>query len=78
LYAKNSSEFKQEDRYNQAITFSDQFAEKYPNSKYLKEGCRFEKGIANTALNRNKQVLAEALNDAKHARKLAKKDSAKP
>src|ERR1700749_430935 len=34
-YAEHSSVFKQEDRYNQAVTFEQQFAEKYPQSKYL-------------------------------------------
>jgi outer membrane protein assembly factor BamD len=74
LYARNSSELKQEDRYNQAITFSDQFAEKYPNSKYLKEDAGLKRD-SEYGINRTKQVLAEALNDAKQARKLAKKDS---
>ena len=43
MYAKNSSETKQEERYNQAITFADQFTEKYPTSKYLKEATTYKK-----------------------------------
>jgi outer membrane protein assembly factor BamD len=37
LYAKNSFENKQEERYNEAISMYNEFAEKYPSSKYLKE-----------------------------------------
>jgi len=37
LYAKNSLETKQEERYQEAIEEYDRFAEKYPKSTYLKE-----------------------------------------
>ncbi len=37
LYAKNSFEIKQEERFNEAISMFAEFAEKYPSSKYLKE-----------------------------------------
>lgn len=37
LYAKNSFEVKQEERFNEAISMFTEFSEKYPSSKYLKE-----------------------------------------
>jgi outer membrane protein assembly factor BamD len=37
LYAKNSLEIKQEERFNEAIEEYDRFVEKYPKSTYLKE-----------------------------------------
>ncbi len=52
LYAKNSLETKQEGRYNEAIQEYERFAEKYPNSTYLKEAQQLkensEKGIEDT------------------------------
>ncbi|WP_207535554.1 outer membrane protein assembly factor BamD [Desertivirga arenae] len=37
LYAENSLETKQEERYTEAVTMADEFAEDFANSKYLKE-----------------------------------------
>jgi len=74
LYAKNSQEIHQQERYEQAITFADQFTDKYTGSKLLKDAATLKKdsqdGIADA-----KHVLAQALTDAKLARKLARKDS---
>ncbi|MEJ7560475.1 MAG: outer membrane protein assembly factor BamD [Pedobacter sp.] len=36
-YAKNSTEIRQEDRYNEAITYANEFLESHPESKYLTE-----------------------------------------
>jgi outer membrane protein assembly factor BamD len=75
-YASHSREDKQEDRYTQAITYADQFNEKYPNSKYGPEAKTFAKdsqrGIQNA-----KRILAEALSDYKVAKKIAEKDTVK-
>ncbi|MCJ8210661.1 outer membrane protein assembly factor BamD [Mucilaginibacter sp. RS28] len=75
-YAQNSLENKQQDRYEQAITFADQFLEKYPQSKYLREAQTLKKdgqqGIENA-----KRVLAAAANDEKLAKKIATKDTTK-
>jgi outer membrane protein assembly factor BamD len=75
-YAKHSSEFSQEERYGLTMTYADQFAEKYPKSKFVADANRYKKysqdGIANT-----KRVLAEALTNEKLAKKIAKKDSVK-
>lgn len=74
LYARNSQELRQEDRFEQTITLYNQFLEKYPNSMYLKEAADLKKdseaGIRNV-----KRVLADAANDEKLMRKLAKKDT---
>lgn len=74
LYAKNSSEFKQEERFTAAMTYADQFTEKYPESKYLKEAAGLkkdsERGIA-----QNKIALVEINSDIAKARKAAQKDS---
>lgn len=37
LYAENSFENKQEERFNEAISMANEFKEKYPSSKYSKE-----------------------------------------
>lgn len=42
LYAKNSFEEKQEERFLEAIQLSNEFAENYPSSKYLKEAEQFK------------------------------------
>lgn len=43
LYAKNSFEEKQEERYLEAIQLSNDFADNYPSSKYLKEAEQLKK-----------------------------------
>jgi outer membrane protein assembly factor BamD len=52
LYAKNSLETKQEERYQEAIDEYERFAEKYPKSTYLKEASDLKqdaiKGIEET------------------------------
>lgn len=58
MYAKNSYPNRQEDRFNEAIGYYNEFIEAYPNSKYAKEAKQLkddsEAGIANA-----KKVLAE-------------------
>jgi len=50
FYARNSIEYRQEERFNEALSMFTEFAEKYPSSKYLKEAQGIkkdaEKGIA--------------------------------
>jgi len=43
LYAKNSFENRQVDRYNEAIAMYTEFAEKYPSSKFLKQAQALKK-----------------------------------
>jgi len=76
LYAKNSSDFKQQERFEQAINYADQFAEKYPASKYLKETASLKKD-SQFGITANKALLAELATNGKLARKIAAKDTAK-
>jgi outer membrane protein assembly factor BamD len=76
LYAKASAEYLQEDRYTQAITYADQFTEKYPKSIYLTQIAALHKD-SQTGINKAKEVLTEAATDEKLARKLAKQDTVK-
>lgn len=57
LYAKNSLETKQEDRYNEAIEEYNRFVEKYPNSKYLDDANELKKDILN-GIEETKKILA--------------------
>lgn len=75
-YAENSLETKQEERFDQAITFCNQFTDKYPQSKYLREAQAYKRDSENGIQNA-KRVLAQAVNDEKLARKLATKDTTK-
>jgi len=74
LYAKHSSEYKQEERFNLASSFEQQFADKYPTSQYLREAQSLKKDSDRGAAEA-KRVLAQALTDQKLAQKLAKKDT---
>ncbi|HEY2581101.1 MAG TPA: outer membrane protein assembly factor BamD [Mucilaginibacter sp.] len=74
LYAEHSNEFVQEERYNLDINFAQQFIEKYPASKYLKEVQQFKKDSENGIIE-TKKVLAEAMSNQKLAKKIAKKDT---
>jgi len=73
LYARNSAEFRQEERYTQVMAYADQFAEKYTTSKYSRDAADYrkdsERGIANA-----KRVLANLQAEGKLAKKMADKD----
>ncbi|RCH55404.1 outer membrane protein assembly factor BamD [Mucilaginibacter hurinus] len=74
LFAQNSLETKQEERYTQAIEYADQFTEKYNESKYLDETADLrkdsERGIVNA-----KRILAQAAFNPKKAKEIAEKDT---
>jgi outer membrane protein assembly factor BamD len=74
LYASHSNEFVQEDRFNTDIVYAQQFIEKYPSSKYLKEVQQYKKDSENGII-QTKKILAEALTNEKIAKKIAKKDT---
>jgi outer membrane protein assembly factor BamD len=73
-YAHQSREYKQEERYTQAITFADQFVDKYPKSIYLSQAQKLKKDSA-TGIQDVKRIIAEANANDRIARKLARKDS---
>ncbi|HEY5326075.1 MAG TPA: outer membrane protein assembly factor BamD [Mucilaginibacter sp.] len=75
LYSEHSSEYKQEERYNLAISYAQQFIEKYPASKYLKDAKQYIKD-SNQGKEKTKRILAEAFGNPKTAAKItAKKDT---
>ncbi|MDB5155339.1 MAG: outer membrane protein assembly factor BamD [Mucilaginibacter sp.] len=73
-YAHQSREYKQEERYTQAIGFADQFTDKYPKSGYLSQAQKLRKD-SQTGINSAKRIIAEAAENEKLARRLMKKDS---
>ncbi|MFS2188619.1 outer membrane protein assembly factor BamD [Mucilaginibacter sp. Mucisp84] len=73
-YAYHSFETKQEDRFNQAIAYADQFAEKYPNSKYLHETQAYVKD-SQQGIKQAQRLIAEAMSNERTAKKLLKKDT---
>ncbi|MGZ3823187.1 MAG: outer membrane protein assembly factor BamD, partial [Mucilaginibacter sp.] len=73
-YAKHSSDFKKEERFTQALTFEQQFAEKYPTSKYLAEAVSLKKD-SEQGIVRAKRVLADYANTEKYLRRFEKKDT---
>jgi len=73
-YAHESREYKQEERYTQTITDADLFVDKYPKSVYISQAQAVKKDSQSGILS-VKRVIAEAANNDRLARKLAKKDS---
>jgi outer membrane protein assembly factor BamD len=59
LYAKNSYEIRQTERYNTAIGYYQSFVDHYPASKFLKEAQQLKKDFDN-GLIQTKRILAEA------------------
>ena len=75
-YSEVSSEHRQEERFNQTISYADQFTEKYPSSKLLKDAAAYKKD-SERGIVEAKKVLAELAYDPKLAEKVAKKDTIK-
>lgn len=73
-YAQHSNVFKQEDRYNQALNFEQQFVEKYPQSKYMADAVSLKRDSEN-GIRETKNTLARIASDAKYARRFEKKDT---
>lgn len=59
LYAKNSFENRQEARFNEAIQMADEFIEKYPQSKNVKNAQQYKKDSA-TGIEEARKILAAA------------------
>jgi outer membrane protein assembly factor BamD len=71
-YAKNSYETRQEDRFNEAITYADEFIEAHPESKLL-ENAKALKKDSETGITNAKHFLAEiAKNEAKYKAMMAR------
>lgn len=73
LYALNSSEYRQEERYAEAISFANDFLKNNPDSKYVKEATKLkDNSIKNTA--ETKKTLAEWAELQKEALEKMKKN----
>ncbi|RYY34426.1 MAG: outer membrane protein assembly factor BamD [Sphingobacteriaceae bacterium] len=74
LYAKNSLNLKQEERYALAITYADEYLEKHPAGKHVKDTQNYKEdsveGIENV-----KRLIAQASINPKKAKELAQKDT---
>ena len=79
MYAKNSFEIRQEDRFNEAIGYYNEFIEAYPNSSYAKEANQLkensESGIVNAKKILAEQAAAIAKYDAFNKKTEKKKDT---
>lgn len=62
-YAKNSYEFKQEERFNEVIQLSDEFSEKYASSKYIKDTAHLKKDSEKKISDVKKLLATEAPKD---------------
>lgn len=58
MYAKNSYPNRQEERYNEAIGYYDEFVEAYPNSKFIKEAEQLKQD-SEAGIVAAKKILAE-------------------
>jgi outer membrane protein assembly factor BamD len=74
LYADHSRNYSQVERYTQALSFEQQFAEKYPSSKYLNAALSLKKDSERGIVFAKRQLEEEA-NNIKLARRFAKKDT---
>lgn len=74
MYATHSRVYTQVERFNQAIAYEQQFAEKYPTSKYLKDAEVYKKDSESGVENAKRELAAEA-SDAKYMRRFQKKDT---
>lgn len=75
LFAKNSFETKQEDRFNEAIQLYADFVNKYPSSKYLKEAEQLKKDSEEGIIDVQKVLAQEEI---KEKSKEDKKEDRKP
>lgn len=68
LYALNSSEYRQEERYTDAIEFADEFLKDYPESKYSKEANKL-KADSKKNIEQVKKLIAQWTDIQKEAQK---------
>ena len=66
MYAKNSYPQRQEDRYNEAIGYYNEFMEAHPNSKLVKEATELKKDSEAGIVNAKKVLTEEAALIAKY------------
>jgi len=71
LYAEHSNVLKQEERFNLAINFEQQFAEKYPASKYLPDAVSLKKD-SETGVVKAKKTIADYASENKYLHRFEK------
>ena len=76
LYAKNSLETKQEERYGEGITAYSEFAEKYPSSQYLKQAEAYKRQCE-AGIQSVKKYLANIDNEQKAYKKQLDQEKSK-
>ena len=59
LYATNSVDYKQEERFNEVISIFNEFSEQYPTSKYLKEAQGLKKDSEKAIVEVNKLLATQ-------------------
>ncbi|MDB5014475.1 MAG: bamD, partial [Daejeonella sp.] len=64
-YAKNSYEYKQEDRFNEVIQLYTDFSEKYTSSKYLKDAEGYKKDAEKRIVEVKKLLATQVPKEAK-------------
>ncbi len=69
LYAKNSYETKQEERFNEAIQMAAEFTENYPASKYLKDTEQLRKDSEKAIVGVKKLLATETTKEKNKAEK---------
>ncbi|WP_448700637.1 outer membrane protein assembly factor BamD [Mucilaginibacter sp. AW1-3] len=77
MYAKNSFEIRQIERYNVALGFYQSFIEHYPTSKYRKDADQL-KANCEQGLQQTKRILAEAETNEKLYKKLEEEKKSLP
>ncbi|TCC92479.1 outer membrane protein assembly factor BamD [Pedobacter hiemivivus] len=73
-YARNSYEIRQEDRFNEAIGYADEFIEAHPQSKLLPEANALKKASQN-GIDKAKSFLAEVEKNQTKYKALLEKDA---
>jgi len=73
-YAKNSYETRQEDRFNEAITYADEFIEGHPQSKLVDDAKALKKD-SETGIENAKRFLAQLAKDQEKYKALMAKDA---
>ncbi|NQX42948.1 outer membrane protein assembly factor BamD [Pedobacter steynii] len=73
-YAKNSIELRQEDRYNEAITYADEFVESHPQSKLVDQAKALKKD-SEAGIEHAKRVIAEFQKDQEKYKAMLEKEA---
>lgn len=76
LYARNSLETKQEERYQEGVTAYNEFAEKYPSSQYLKQAEGYKRQCE-AGIQSVKKYLANMANEQKAYKKQLEQEKSK-